>query len=138
MADGPSGESVLALKQDLQRKAWEYISPVRSGAGLTEAQAYAGRLLDVLQHRRLRYRQRIFNREWVDALSLANMAEVMRVTAAAALTRQESRGSHYRLEHTAMKDEWLQNIIVQQGSDGLPSISCAPIETTVLTPEVKP
>ena len=66
----------------------------------------------------------------VRCLELDNLVLVAEAIALAALTRQESRGTHY-LEELSEKDDthWLCNLLIHQGSDGVLQVHKAPVVT---------
>ncbi len=66
----------------------------------------------------------------VRCLELANLVLVAEAIALAALTRQESRGTHY-LEEFPDKDDthWLSNLLVRQGEDRALQVRQAPVVT---------
>ena len=66
----------------------------------------------------------------VRCLELDNLVLVAEAITLAALTRQESRGTHY-LEELSEKDDthWLCNLLIHQGSDGVLQVHKAPVVT---------
>src|SRR5581483_11060789 len=113
---------------------WERVGLVRDGAGLARALAE----LDDLRERAARIAAppfRRFNMVWAEALDLRNLFDVARLTARAALERQESRGAHFRAEFPQSDDEaWLVNICMRRGPDDTPEVWRAPVRFTRLAP----
>jgi len=66
----------------------------------------------------------------VRCLELDNLVLVAEAIALAALTRQESRGTHY-LEEFPEKDDthWLCNLLIHRGDDGVLQVRKAPVVT---------
>jgi succinate dehydrogenase/fumarate reductase flavoprotein subunit len=66
----------------------------------------------------------------VRCLELDNLVLVAEAIALAALTRQESRGTHY-LEELPEKDDthWLCNLLIHRGSDGVLQARKVPVVT---------
>jgi len=105
------GEAVT----DFREMMWRNVSVVRDENSLRET------------HRRLlRYRE--LGDSWLkshgsslaDAAELRNMIDVGLAIAVSALTRQETRGSHYRTDYPLRNDgEWLKIIEVQMSGQGL-------------------
>ena len=61
-----------------------------------------------------------FNGGLVTALELPMMLDLALIICAGALARTESRGSHFRTDHTTRDDEvWLKHTVATQGPDGL-------------------
>ena len=60
-----------------------------------------------------------YNPGWHAALSLRGLLTMSEVVAHAALTREESRGAHTRLDYEGERDMWLKvNVVVRKGADG--------------------
>ncbi|MBW8049213.1 MAG: fumarate reductase/succinate dehydrogenase flavoprotein subunit [Cytophagales bacterium] len=60
-----------------------------------------------------------YNPGWHEALSLRNLLITSEAVARAALTREESRGAHTRLDYEGERDEWLKvNVVVKKDKDG--------------------
>lgn len=58
-----------------------------------------------------------------EVLSLQSMVDVGEIIATAALTREESRGMHFRRDFPVRNDsEWLKNIIVRM-EDGIKRVT---------------
>lgn len=75
-----------------------------------------------------------YNREWIEALELENIIQVLEISAKSALTRKESRGAHYRLDYPRIdNDHWLKEIVVKQ-VDGEMQITTRPIVIATITP----
>jgi succinate dehydrogenase/fumarate reductase flavoprotein subunit len=69
------------------------------------------------------------------ALATRNLIQVAELVLHSALTREESRGSHFREDHPARNDaRWLVNLVVERGPEG-PRIGEQPIDLSYLTPE---
>ena len=61
-----------------------------------------------------------YNRELLDAVELYHMLDVSFLVLSAGLTRQESRGAHYREDFPARDDDkWLVNIVFKKHGEDL-------------------
>jgi succinate dehydrogenase / fumarate reductase flavoprotein subunit len=49
-------------------------------------------------------KDRLYNKEWADAIECRSMLDALEATARAALHREESRGAHYREDFPAMNE----------------------------------
>ena len=105
------GEAVT----DFREMMWRNVSVVRDENSLRET------------HRRLlRYKElgdswlKSHGSSLVEAVELRNMIDLGLAIAVSALTRQETRGSHYRIDYPLRNDkEWLKIIEVQMLGQGL-------------------
>jgi len=98
------GEAPPPTLESLQRLMWERVGIVRDADGLAEAAAVlaaweaAGRApVDRADH------------------ELANLVTCARLVANAALTREESRGVHYRRDFPEPREEWRRHIVWRRG-----------------------
>ena len=77
---------------------------------------------------------RTYNKEWVDALELENIVQLLEFAAESALLRQESRGVHFREDYPYTdNDNWLRESVVTRIDSGF-DVSTRPVCTTSLTP----
>jgi succinate dehydrogenase / fumarate reductase flavoprotein subunit len=103
-----SGESVAALRTELQTIMQNYFGVFRTGEfmrdGITKLKELRGRIANV----NLEDKSNAFNTARIEALELENLFEVAEATAIAAETRTESRGAHARDDYQERDDEnWL-------------------------------
>ena len=64
-------------------------------------------------------------------IDLRNMLDVSLMTASSALARRESRAAHYRSDHPQQDDaNWLYNIFLTRGADGMPVLTTEPVRFT--------
>lgn len=129
------GVKPAQLRKRLQVTANEKLGPIRTEGELREFLAF----LEEVKHTELSAlfttsKSRRYNKEWLEALELENMVQVLEASAQAALARTESRGVHYRDDypHTD-NDRWLKEIVVKQ-TDGKLQTTTRPVTITALTP----
>ena len=96
---GPFAAQPLSLA-NLQTLMWDKVGIVRDGPGLAEA------ALTLSMWERLAP-----SPEDRPSQELANLLLVGRIVTGAALTRQESRGAHYRTDFPSPSDAWLRHIV---------------------------
>src|SRR5579875_518635 len=131
---GREGENPFALRDALQTVMWERVGLVRDAAGLRAALEALGELAERAERTGVRGGPR-WNLAWQQALDVQNLVLVARLTAAAALYREESRGSHYRSDFPARDDaRWLVNVH-QQRQASAERIWDEPVALTRLRPE---
>ena len=107
------GESPVAIRKRLQEEMWDNAGIIRNEVGLKKALETIRELKG--QRMGIRGKARRYNREWQEALAVANMLEVAEMIVRAALFRTESRGSHYRGDYPEQSDEeWLANVVIRK------------------------
>lgn len=85
------------IKSELQRLANVSVGMLRSKEHLEESLTAVRKLRrDTLPQLACRSKERVYNKEWADAIECRNMIDVLEATALSALRREESRGAHYR------------------------------------------
>src|SRR3989304_9101502 len=71
-----------------------------------------------------------YNLEFIESLQVRNLLYILELIATAALTRQESRGLHYRSDYPHVdNDNWLRNTILSRGMNGI-NVSTSPVVST--------
>ena len=122
------GEKVVDLKTEMLTLMWENVGLVRSGLELREAIDKLSSLRERLNRVSVQPLRR-YNLEWQEYLNLRNFLDVSRLIAISALTREDSRGSHFRLDFPFADDErFLQNIYI----NGKGEVELRPVKMTRL------
>jgi len=114
-----------AVRSALRQQMWDNVGIVRRTATLHTALDALHTLADQAHACRGERPATV-----VRCLELDNLVLVAKAITLAALTRQESRGTHY-LEECPEKDDthWRCNLLIHQGSDGVLQVRKAPIVT---------
>jgi succinate dehydrogenase / fumarate reductase flavoprotein subunit/fumarate reductase flavoprotein subunit len=129
------GEDLFLLRRELEELMWEKVGVVRSGKELGEALEHLGVLWERAQHAPVKGDPR-YNPQWQEYLNLRSLLTVARLTALSALSRTESRGSHYRTDFPERDDaNWLRNICIQRDEAGEPRLWTEPVVLSRLTPD---
>jgi succinate dehydrogenase / fumarate reductase flavoprotein subunit/fumarate reductase flavoprotein subunit len=77
-----------------------------------------------------------FNLEWNEGLNVRNQITVARMIAKSALVREESRGSHFRLDFPQSDNaHWLQNIFLKRQGEKEMQIYTKAVDFSRLRPE---
>jgi len=91
----PAGD-INALRDRLLDLMWDGVGVLRDAQGIAQSRDELMSLKNELQATGLGDHNRVFNLSWHDWLNLHSLIEVSEVIAAAALSRENSRGAHYR------------------------------------------
>jgi L-aspartate oxidase len=112
-----SSAEVAAAKATLQETMWKFVGLVRSGEGLEQARR-------TLQQLSEEFGSPAATR---DAIELANMIDVAGLVVLSALTREESRGAHYRTDFPERDDiRWRRHLLLRGEGEQLTVDSAAP------------
>lgn len=84
------------IREGLYDCMWTDVGIMRTAEGLLRARARLAELSDMLAHRGVADGHRAFNVTWHDWLNLRSLIDVSRVIVEAALSREDSRGAHFR------------------------------------------
>ncbi len=95
----------VATKALVQQLAWDHIGIVREGRGLREAVARLDELGRAVVE---------VETATLPELEAANMCQVAHMAGLSALTREESRGAHYRTDFPATREEWRKHILLRR------------------------
>ena len=106
--DSKGGESVSALRKELQSTMQNHFGVFRKGDLMEEGVQKLAKLRERIANAHLEDKSQSFNTARVEALELDNLLEVAEATALAASGRTESRGAHSRYDFPDRDDEnWL-------------------------------
>jgi succinate dehydrogenase/fumarate reductase flavoprotein subunit len=127
------GVKPAELKNRIQRMAHEKLGPVRKRDDIEKLI----RFIEVVKEKELpklyvSSESRKYNKEWIEALELEKIIQILELSAKSALMRTESRGVHYRLDHPYTdNNNWLKEIIVKKVNDKI-DVATRPITVTKL------
>jgi succinate dehydrogenase / fumarate reductase flavoprotein subunit len=117
-----SGSNPFLVQEDLQGVMGRYVGIVRSEEELKTALGEIGRLKADAANVKAQSASQ-YNPGWHTALDLRSLLITAEAVTRAALTRQESRGAHTRLDHPGEQDEWLKvNVVVRRGPEGVMAV----------------
>ena len=130
------GETVDALRSDMKRIMETHCGVFRNAEVMQEGVEELKKLRARLPEVRLRDTSRIFNTARIEALELENLMDIGMATMLSALTREESRGAHSRIDFTERDDaNWLKHSLYFLEGD---RIDFRPVRTRPLSVETFP
>jgi succinate dehydrogenase / fumarate reductase flavoprotein subunit/fumarate reductase flavoprotein subunit len=129
------GEDPYRLSQELKNLTWEKIGVVRTKGDLEQALGKLSEMAEQAQQVRASGSP-AFNLEWNEGLNVRNQITVARMIAKSALVREESRGSHFRLDFPQSDNaHWLQNIFLKRQGEKEMQIYTKAVDFSRLRPE---
>ena len=130
-----NGESPAELRLALGNMMHQDVAVFRTGEGLEIARNMIGLLKQRYSKVAAQDRGRVFNTNLLFVLELGYMLDCAETIVASALTREESRGAHTRLDFLERDDEnWLKHILVHYQPEE-PRIEYLPVTITRWQPE---
>lgn len=124
-----------AVRRRVQELARRHLGPIRRGDELKALLKEIARIkAEELPSLAPTSRARAYNKEWLDALELGNILQLLEFAASSALHRTESRGVHFREDHPDTdNDNWLRETVVKRSDTGF-EVTTRPVCTTSITP----
>jgi len=113
-----SGTNPYLVHEELQNLMQRYVGIVRTAEELKTGLQMLDRVKADAEKTKVDGASQ-YNPGWHQALSLASLLTTAEAVTRAALTREESRGAHTRLDFPGEREEWLKyNVVIRKGSDG--------------------
>ncbi len=125
---------VLPLRKQLQDCMWEDVGVMRTKAGMERGLKGIAEVSDSLMDVGVDASNLAFNLTWHDWLNLRSLCDISEVITKAGLTRENSRGAHYREDFPdpgAMEDS---EFTVAELKYGEVTVTRAPVEFTIVKP----
>ena len=118
-----NNESFAHLKDEVRSLMQEHVGIFRNEKGLKVALSKILELKEKSIRLNVVNRSKQYNLELVNTIELKGMIDLAHVITLSALSRTESRGSHYRTDHNKRDDnEWLKHTLVTKDEHGAPTI----------------
>jgi succinate dehydrogenase / fumarate reductase flavoprotein subunit len=132
---GAGTESIGAIRAELQEEMFNDAFVVRTRQGLLKALDTIRGLKERYSRASIQDRSRTFNTDLMEALELGFMLDIAETVAAGALTREESRGGHYREDFPKRDDaNWLKHTLAYLEPEGV-RMSSKPVTITRFQPK---
>jgi succinate dehydrogenase/fumarate reductase flavoprotein subunit len=115
-----SGENCQVLRDRLMQTAWNNAGIVRTRELLEQGRDALQELQGGFDSIALTCKERIYNREWLRTMELRNMIDNLECIVEAGLSREESRGAHYRKDFAQTDHKsWVANQVIKQAKGAL-------------------
>jgi succinate dehydrogenase / fumarate reductase flavoprotein subunit len=140
LEEAPQGESVAALRKELQNIMQNHFGVFRKGDFMREGIEHLAALRPRIESVGLADRSRAFNTARIEALELQNLFEVAEATAISAEQRTESRGAHAREDYQERDDDnWLCHSVYFPDSKqlGKRSVNFTPKTMDAFQPKIR-
>ena len=92
---GKSG-NIHLIRDQLEKAMWDHVGIMRNAEGLQKGLDRISQINERMMDCGLGDDDRVFNLTWHDWLNTQSLVEISEVIANAALSRENSRGAHYR------------------------------------------
>jgi succinate dehydrogenase / fumarate reductase flavoprotein subunit len=132
------GERAAALRLEMGTTMNRYVSVFREQEGMETA----ARRINDLKARwpgiTIQDKGQVFNTGLVAALELGFMLDCAEAIIVGALTREESRGAHFRTDYLNRDDEeWLKHVLLYHTPHGPPHVEYLPVRITQWQPQIR-
>jgi succinate dehydrogenase / fumarate reductase flavoprotein subunit len=118
LMDGDGGESLAEIRTTLQDEMMDKASVVRTADSLEEVLGTLGLLRKRYEASHVKDRSKIFNTELVEHIELGFLLDMAEALVLSARARTESRGGHYREDHTMREDDhWMKHTFITRTKD---------------------
>ncbi len=125
---------VLPLRKQLQDLMWEDVGVMRTESGMKHGLEGIASVSDALMDVGVAGDNLAFNLTWHDWLNMRSLCDVSEVVAKAGITRENSRGAHFREDFPDSGRMEDSDFTVARMNDGEVELSREPVEFTIVRP----
>ena len=125
---------INAIRGRLLDVMWDGVGVLRDAQGIARAQTELAALKAELLESGIGDDNRVFALGWHDWLNLRSLVEVSEVIAAAALSRENSRGAHYREDFPEVGSLEESYFTIARRVRDEPKVERAPVEFSIVKP----
>ncbi|MCL5046003.1 MAG: FAD-binding protein, partial [Actinobacteria bacterium] len=137
LVEGDGHEDPAVIREELKETMIEKVGIFREEGAMREALAKIKDLKERAKHVKVKNTAKVYNLDLAINLELGGMLELADVITTGAIARQESRGSHYRLDYNTRDDgNWLKHTLAYPAPEG-PHLEYSPITITRFQPEAR-
>jgi succinate dehydrogenase/fumarate reductase flavoprotein subunit len=121
------------LKKNIQKLMWHSVGVIRNGKDLEKALDEIKRIeSEDLPRMALASSNKICNRELIEFIEVSNLLLIAECVTLASLSREESRGAHFREDFKDIdNNSWLKHIVIKFDEERIVLDSC-PIDSSVI------
>ncbi len=121
-------ENIATIAEELKVNMTENCGIFREDEKLQAAKQTISDLQARFANARVMDKTRRFNNDILAAIETDNLLNFSEVIVEGALARTESRGAHYRTDHTKRDDDdWLKHTVATRDADGKPELTYKPV-----------
>jgi succinate dehydrogenase / fumarate reductase flavoprotein subunit len=131
----PGPARAWQVRDDLGKLMSQYLGIFRTSQSMADAKDRLHELRARAAAVCVQDKGKIFNSDLIQALELQSLVDIAETIVASALTRQESRGAHYRSDFPARDDaNWLKHTLAIRTPEG-PVLKYVPVTITRFQPK---
>jgi succinate dehydrogenase / fumarate reductase flavoprotein subunit len=124
LMDGEGTEPIATVRKTLQDEMMDRASVLRTEKSLFGMLGVLGDLRARYEKARVNDRSKVFNTELVEHIELGYLLDMAEALVISARARTESRGGHFREDHTLREDEhWMKHTFISRTADGVTRLS---------------
>ena len=135
MKSGNGREKVAAIRSELQEHMMDKASVFRTEESLRD-------MVNLLEEYKARYEQvaiddkgEVYNYDVTEALELGYLLDLAEALVVSARARTESRGAHFRDDHTLRDDaNWMKHTLATRRDDGTVELTYKPVDGDLYLP----
>ncbi len=131
---GKKSGNIHALRRKLMDVMWDDVGVLRTKTGIERGMAGLADIRSELAETSIDGSNLAFNLTWHDWLNVQSLVEMSEVIAGASLSRENSRGAHYREDFTDTGDLETSYYTVARQTDAGLTVERQPVEFTIVRP----
>lgn len=131
---GKRSGDIHALRRKLMDVMWDDVGVLRTKTGIERGMAGLADIRAELAETGIDGSNLVFNLTWHDWLNVQSLVEMSEVIAGASLSRENSRGAHYREDFTDTGDLDTSYFTVARQTDAGLTVERQPVEFTIVRP----
>jgi succinate dehydrogenase / fumarate reductase, flavoprotein subunit len=122
-----SGVKMHSLRDELKKTMFEYFGVFREGSKMEKGLKKLLELKDTYSEVHINNKSPLFNHALIYTLELEGLFDIAEAVARGAIARQESRGSHSRVDYPERDDEKFLYHTIYRLKDGKPVLDSLPV-----------